>query len=178
MTTLFDVDGYRRALAFAAEAHHEQKVPGGEIPYVVHPTEVCAEVLAALSVERWDDGDLAVLCALLHDTVEDTPRTRADVAAAFGEAVADGVMALSKDASLPKSEAMADSLRRIRTQPREVWCVKLADRVVNLSAPPPYWKPEKIAAYRTEAVAIADALGEASPWLHARLRSKIAAYPP
>jgi (p)ppGpp synthase/HD superfamily hydrolase len=176
MTPLFDPDTYRRALEFAAKAHLAQRVPGTELPYVVHVTAVCAEVLAALSVERWEQGERSVVCALLHDTIEDTDRTWSDVASAFGDAVADGVAALSKNPALPKPAAMADSLERIRYQPRAVWCVKLADRIVNLADPPHYWTPEKIAAYRAEAVTIADALGDASPALHARLRAKIEAY--
>ncbi len=176
MTPLFDPDTYRRALEFAATAHGAQRVPGTGLPYVVHVTAVCAEVLAALAVERWEAGERSVVCALLHDTIEDTDRTWRDVAAAFGDGVADGVAALSKNPALPKPEAMADSLRRIRFQPRAVWCVKLADRIVNLADPPAHWAPEKVTAYRAEAVTIADALGEASPALHARLRSKIERY--
>ncbi len=83
-----------------------------------------------------------------------------------------------QDPGLPKDQAMADSLRRIQLQPREVWIVKLADRINNLEAPPHYWTTTKIDAYRAEAQVIADALGAASPYLHARLRARIAAYPP
>jgi (p)ppGpp synthase/HD superfamily hydrolase len=71
---------------------------------------------------------------------------------------------------------MPDSLRRIRAQPPEIAVVKLADRITNLSAPPHYWKKEKCAAYRAEAIAIADALGPASAALDARLRARIEAY--
>jgi (p)ppGpp synthase/HD superfamily hydrolase len=90
--------------------------------------------------------------------------------------VADGVAALSKDDRLPKADRMADSLRRIREQPREVWMVKLADRITNLAPPPDDWSAAKRAAYRDEAIVIADALGAASPTLHARLRARIEAY--
>lgn len=169
-------DLYRRALVFAAEAHKEQHVPGSARPYVTHPVEVAAEVTAQIAVEPVEHPDLAVLCALLHDTVEDTPVTVETLAAIFGEAVARGVAALSKDANLPKEERMADSLRRIRQEPREVWMVKLADRIVNLAEPPQYWSREKVMAYRDEAVSIADALGEASEGLATRLRAKIEAY--
>lgn len=170
-------DLYLRAVRFAAAAHHGQKLPGSELPYLVHVAQVAAEVMAALAVEPADRPDLALACALLHDVVEDTPTTLADVEAAFGRDVAAGVAALSKDPNLPKDQAMADSLRRIRQQPREVWWVKLADRIVNLEPPPHYWKPDKIAAYRDEAGRIADSLGDASPYLHARLRARIAGYP-
>jgi (p)ppGpp synthase/HD superfamily hydrolase len=56
---------------------------------------------------------------------------------------------------------MADSLRRIRVQPHDVWAVKLADRITNLAPPPAFWTAAKIAGYRAEAIMIADALGEA-----------------
>jgi (p)ppGpp synthase/HD superfamily hydrolase len=71
---------------------------------------------------------------------------------------------------------MADSLRRLRDQPREVQLVKLADRITNLAPPPAHWSADKRRAYRAEAVTIADTLGDASPTLQARLRARIAAY--
>lgn len=170
-------DLYLRVVRFAAAAHHGQKYPGGELPYLLHVACVAAEVMAALAVEEVAQPDLALACALLHDTVEDTAVTLDAITAEFGPAVAAGVAALSKDPALPKEQAMADSLRRIAAQPREVWIVKLADRICNLERPPHYWKPPKIAAYRAEALVIADALGAASPYLLARLRARIAGYP-
>lgn len=167
---------YRRALVFAAEAHGGQKVPGSERPYVTHPVEVAAELCAALLVDPVDEPDLAVQCALLHDTVEDTSVRVEDLVERFGAAVARGVAALSKDPTIAKEGRMADSLRRIRSEPREVWMVKLSDRIVNLADPPSYWSDEKIASYRVEAIEIADALGEASAVLDARIREKIRSY--
>jgi (p)ppGpp synthase/HD superfamily hydrolase len=174
--TPWSPDLYARAARFAAAAHLGQKYPGGELPYFLHVGIVAAEVTAALAIEAVERPDLAVACALLHDVVEDTAVSEADIAAAFGREVAAGVRALSKDPVLPKAAAMADSLRRIREQPREVWMVKLADRIANLEQPPHYWKPAKIAAYRDEAATIADALGAASEYLHGRLRAKIEDY--
>lgn len=170
-------DRYLQAARFAARAHLTQKYPGSELPYLLHVTTVAAEVMAALAREPAALPDLAVVCALLHDTVEDCGVQAEALAAEFGPEVAAGVLALSKDPALPKDQAMADSLRRIQAQPREVWMVKLADRIANLEPPPHYWGPAKVAAYRTEALAILEALGAASPHLHARLRAKIADYP-
>lgn len=169
-------DRYIEAIRFAAQAHGEQKVPGSEMPYVVHLSQVAMEVIAALGVEPVQDADLAVQCALLHDVIEDTAVTYAQVREVFGPAVADGVQALSKDQTLPKTEQMADSLRRIAQQPHEVWMVKLADRISNLEPPPFYWTQAKIAAYQQEAVLIREALGAASPFLSARLAQRTAAY--
>lgn len=55
--------------------------------------------------------------------------------------------------------------------------MKLADRISNLGPPPRHWTPEKIAAYRTEAQQILDALGEAYEVLSEHLAAKISAYP-
>ncbi|MCX5744617.1 MAG: HD domain-containing protein [Proteobacteria bacterium] len=180
---LFSPDRYVDALHFAARRHLGQAIVGSELPYVVHVTSVATETIVALATDRVDDPDLAVLAALLHDTIEDTCETAAaraelhvEIGRRFGSGVADGVLALSKDQDLPKPARMADSLRRIRLQPREVWFVKLADRIVNLQPPPAQWSRDKRVAYRDEAIAIAEALGDASPALHARIRAKITAY--
>ena len=171
---MFTPDRYVEALRFAATAHAAQKVPGSEFPYLVHVASVAAEVIAALAPGV--DADLAVACALLHDTVEDTPTTHADLVARFGAAVADGVQALSKSEAIPKPDRMADSLRRIAAQPREIAMVKLADRITNLAPPPAHWSRDKRIAYRAEAVAIADALGHTGTSLDVRIRARIEAY--
>ena len=151
--------------------------PGPQgLPYIMHLSFVSMEVIAALTEERGRDENLAVQCALLHDILEDTPNTYAQVVEQFGPAVADGVLALTKDATLPKAEQMADSLRRIQQQPPEIGMVKLADRITNLQAPPPHWTQEKITSYREEAIAIHNALQETSPYLSARLQEKITVY--
>ena len=168
---------YIETYRFAAQAHQGQTVPGTNISYLMHLSLVSMEVIAALGDAPDLDGNLAVQCALLHDVIEDTPIPYDKVAAQFGSAVADGVLALTKDGTLDKSVQMADSLNRIRQQPREVWMVKLADRITNLQRPPEYWTVEKIRGYHAEAEQILLALGAASSSLAARLEQKIAAYP-
>ena len=171
---MFDPERYVAALRFAAERHHAQRIPDSDLPYLVHVVSVAAETIAALRPDS--DADLAVCCALLHDTVEDTPTTVAEIADRFGLAVADGVLALSKDKALPKADQLADSLVRIQREPHAVWMVKLADRITNLGPPPRSWSSDKRRRYRDEAISIADALGAASAALDARLRARIASY--
>jgi (p)ppGpp synthase/HD superfamily hydrolase len=171
-------DGYLQAMRFAAEAHAAQKFPGTQLPYLLHVSLVCMEVIGALREEPGHDQELAVQCALLHDVVEDTPITLDQVRAAFGAAVAAGVAALSKDPGLPKDRQLQDSLDRIRAQPAEVWMVKMADRITNLQSPPAHWSADKVAAYREEARLIHRSLEAASPALAVRLAQKIEAYPP
>lgn len=169
---------YLSAWRFAAEAHLNQTLPASALPYLVHLASVAMEVMTACAVERLDEPDLAIQCALLHDTIEDTVIDAVTLESRFGLAVAAGVKALSKNPSLPKASAMQDSLERIRQQPREIWVVKLADRITNLGSPPAHWSTEKIEYYRQEAKDILSALGEASPFLAERLVQRIRDYPP
>ncbi len=176
---MWSADLYLAAWRYAGDMHGTQKITGSELPYVVHVGAVAMEVIGALAMgSTADNPDLAVQCALLHDVIEDTPATFDDVAANFGLAVAQGVLALTKDATLPsKTMQMSDSLARIRQQPQEVWMVKLADRITNLQPPPAHWNADKIISYRQEAGVILSELGEANAWLALRLKAKIETYP-
>lgn len=189
MVSDWSQDLYISAYRFAAEAHwnskKQQLVPGTDIPYLMHFTLVAMEVIAALENEPDLDGNLAIQCALLHDTIEDTDATYEKLVESFGLAVADGVQALSKDEAIgnnmPKQKRkdlqMSDSLERVRKQPREIWIVKMADRITNLQPPPKHWTPEKINRYREEARIIHSSLREGSGYLAARLFKKINDYP-
>ena len=173
---MWSQEKYLKALDFAARAHGTQQVPGKEYSYVVHLCNVCMEVLAAFTVSGTFDADLALQCALLHDTIEDTEMEYADIEQHFGSAVARGVLALTKDKTLPKTRQLADSLERIRQQPDEIGMVKLADRITNLQPPPSFWTKEKIRLYGAEAGEILTALVHCSTYLAERLKSKIAGY--
>lgn len=70
---LFSVELYKTALAFALTAHGDQKTPHG-LPYSYHIVSVATEVINSLSENRisYDEANVAVVCALLHDVLEDT----------------------------------------------------------------------------------------------------------
>ncbi len=169
-------DAYLGAYRFAAHAHLGQNVPGTQISYLMHLSLVSMEIIAAFAAGEPGDQDLTVQCALLHDTLEDTSTTFADLDREFGRSVANGVAALTKNGAIEKELRMTDSLRRIREQPPEIWMVKLADRITNLLPPPAHWSREKVARYKTEAGQIHDALGGASAVLSARLLERLAVY--
>jgi (p)ppGpp synthase/HD superfamily hydrolase len=169
-------DDYIKAYRFAADRHNDQKYPGTDLPYIMHLSFVCMEVIAALRVSEVAEEAVAVQCALLHDTIEDTTTTYDEIKQEFGRLVADGVMALTKLSTLEKSQQMADSLQRLQQQPAAVQLVKLADRITNLQAPPHYWTRDKIAAYREEAIVIHQALKESNGYLADRLQQKIDDY--
>ena len=189
MASEWSQDIYISAYRFAAAAHWNSKkkqiVPGTDIPYLMHFSLVAMEVIAALEKESGLDGNLAVHCALLHDTIEDTETTYEQLVETFGLAVADGVQALTKDestgADLSKQKRkklqMIDSLERIRNQPREIWMVKMADRITNLQPPPSRWTQDKIIRYREEAGEIHQTLKQGSQYLAVRLEEKIDNYP-
>lgn len=167
---------YIKAHEFAARAHQGQELEGLGLPYIVHPVNVCMEVIAALEAEPDNDGNLAIQCALLHDVIEDTEMNYQIIEENFGLPVAQGVLALSKDKNLPKDNQLKDSLKRIKLQPREIHMVKLADRITNLLPPPVSWSDEKINGYLEDAVDIFYDLGNSSDFLAARLKGKIENY--
>ena len=172
-------DQYIKTYNYAAKAHNRQLLPGSNLPYIVHLSLVSMEILAALAEDfRKLDGELAIQCALLHDTIEDAGISYYEIRDIFGRKVADGVNALSKrDMFATKKEKMIDSLTRIKTQPIEVWMVKLADRITNLLPPPDYWEEEKIETYKEESKLIYTELKDANEFLAARLFMKIEGYP-
>jgi (p)ppGpp synthase/HD superfamily hydrolase len=174
-------DVFAKAWDFATRYHQGQTYGGPEegvhLDYLNHIGSVTMEVIWALPAAPESEGNLAVQCALLHDVIEDTSATYDLVLEHFGVMVADGVLALTKDITLPtKAEQMADSLERIQTQSKEIWMVKLADRITNLYYPPYYWTQEKIEGYHQEAVQIYDALYPANDALANRLWARIERY--
>jgi (p)ppGpp synthase/HD superfamily hydrolase len=174
-------DVFAKAWRFASLHHagqtHFGPEEGTSFEYLHHVGSVAMELAWALPTTPDADADLAIQCAVLHDVIEDTAATYELVLAHFGQAVADGVMALSKNETLPtKMEQMEDSLHRIRLQPKEVWMVKMADRIANLDPPPYHWDDTKIEAYRQEAIAIHEALQAANEVLADRLRVRIEEY--
>lgn len=126
-----DREKAERAYCFAAEKHRDQKRRSGEL-YINHPVEV-AIILAELKM------DCDVVCAaLLHDTVEDTETSLADVAGIFGETVAelvDGVTKLTNIEVDSMDEKQALNLRKMflaMSRDIRVVIVKLADRLHNM----------------------------------------------
>jgi len=121
----------RRAWQVGAVAHAGQMRKSGE-PYITHPVAV-AQILAEQGL------DLETLvAAILHDTIEDTALTRADIAAEFGETVAelvDGVTKLDKVRFTSRQEAAAESFRKMllaMSRDLRVILIKLADRLHNM----------------------------------------------
>ena len=169
-------DSYRAALRFAGEWHGDQKMPDSEASYLVHLAGVTMEVMMAARHTDLFDLDFALQVALLHDVIEDTLCTYEDVRDHFSLPVADAVMALTKDEQLPREEQIPDSLVRIRGFRKEVWAVKLADRISNMHKPPSSWSREKKLKYREDARIILTELRGGNAYLESRLSGLIEDY--
>ncbi len=166
---------YQDAIKFAAYKHMEkrQKVKGTNLPYVVHLSNVAMEIFMAAPKTKNFNLIYAIQTALLHDTIEDTETTFDEIKDSFGEDIAIAVLALSKDDNLPKDKQISDSLAKIKKLQKEVWAVKLADRITNLQPPPANWSRAKNIKYLKESQVILDELRDGNQYLANRLKAKI-----
>ncbi|WP_370335770.1 bifunctional (p)ppGpp synthetase/guanosine-3',5'-bis(diphosphate) 3'-pyrophosphohydrolase [Parvularcula marina] len=120
-----------RAYVFALQAHGEQKRSSGD-PYFSHPLAV-AGILTELKLDT-----ATIATALLHDVVEDTDVTIAEIEESFGAEVArlvDGVTKISKRELAPDADGKADNFAKFllaTAKDVRVLLVKLADRLHNM----------------------------------------------
>lgn len=126
-----DKDLIRSAFEMAAEAHSSMRRKSGE-PYILHPIAV-----AKICVEEIGLGVRSTICALLHDTVEDTDVTFQDIEREFGSEIARIVDGLTKISNVidVKASAQAENFRKILltlTDDPRVILIKLADRLNNM----------------------------------------------
>ena len=126
-----DKEIIRKAFEVAVEAHKEMRRKSGE-PYIYHPiavAQICAEEIGL--------GSIGIVCALLHDTVEDTDLTLDDVKGLFGEKVAQIIDGLTKISGVidNTSSIQAENFRKVLLTMSEdirVILIKLADRLHNM----------------------------------------------
>ncbi|MSV34396.1 MAG: bifunctional (p)ppGpp synthetase/guanosine-3',5'-bis(diphosphate) 3'-pyrophosphohydrolase [Bryobacterales bacterium] len=156
-----DLAPLRKAFQFAAERHRNQQRVSGEA-FMVHPVLVTRQ-LADMNMDM-----VCLQTGLLHDVVEDTSATIAEVKREFGEDVArcvDGVTKLSKLNLANREERQAESVRKMllaMVNDIRVVLVKLADRLHNMRTlgSLPREKQERIATETMEIYApIAHRLG-------------------
>jgi len=121
----------RKAYLLGAHAHAGQTRKSGE-PYITHPVAV-AGILADLGMDVE-----TIVAAILHDTLEDTPLSRAELESQFGPIVTelvDGVTKLDKVRFPNQQEAAAESFRKMllaMARDLRVILIKLADRLHNM----------------------------------------------
>jgi (p)ppGpp synthase/HD superfamily hydrolase len=167
---------YQNAIKFAADKHAAQKVKGSKNPYVVHLSNMAMELFVAAPFTPGFDLPFAVQVALLHDTIEDTSTTRAELEAVFGNDIAEAVWALTVDTRLLKDYRLTEKLAKVRQCRKEVWAVMLADRITNLQAPPRNWSNDHVIEYHYDSKQILEALKGGNKFLEQRLAKKIEEY--
>lgn len=120
-----------KAYVYAMQKHGQQKRASGD-PYISHPLEVAA----ILTEMHLDEATIAV--ALLHDTIEDTTATRAEIDDLFGEdigALVEGLTKIKKLDLVSRKAKQAENLRKLLlaiSDDVRVLLVKLADRLHNM----------------------------------------------
>ncbi|MBK9256104.1 MAG: bifunctional (p)ppGpp synthetase/guanosine-3',5'-bis(diphosphate) 3'-pyrophosphohydrolase [Saprospiraceae bacterium] len=144
-----DKANLEKAFELAVDAHKFQRRKSGE-PYILHPIEV-----ARICFEEIGLGPTAVICALLHDVVEDTPVTLSEIKEMFGDKVAvivDGLTKLDGTYNLENPESpQAENFKKVLSTlvvDVRVVLIKMADRLHNLRTldAQPRHKQLKIAA--------------------------------
>lgn len=167
-----------RALEFAAARHRDQRRKDAlASPYINHPI--------AVATALWHEGDVrdpvALTAAILHDTIEDTGTTEAELAAAFGAEIAAVVTEVTDDKSLPKARRKELQIEHAGHKSREAALVKLADKTCNLrdmaASPPHDWTLERRREYFDWAKRVVDALPAVSYELRAAFDAAYAAKP-
>lgn len=126
-----DKEMIRKAFEVAVEAHKEMRRKSGE-PYIYHPIAV-----AHICAEEMGLGATGIVCALLHDTVEDTDVTLEDIKGLFGDKVAQIIDGLTKISGVidNTSSIQAENFRKVLLTMSEdirVILIKLADRLHNM----------------------------------------------
>ena len=126
-----DTREIKKAFQFGMLMHGDQLRESGD-PYFSHPIEV-ANILAELNLDT-----SSVVCALLHDTIEDTKATIKDIKDNFGKEIAklvDGVTKLNELESKPDQSKAAEDFRKLilaSSSDIRVLLIKIADRLHNM----------------------------------------------
>jgi guanosine-3',5'-bis(diphosphate) 3'-pyrophosphohydrolase len=156
-----------RAIEFAARKHRMQRRKDHDAsPYINHPIAL----MSVLCVEAGVHDVCVLAAAALHDTVEDTETTLAEIEAEFGSQIAGVVAEMTDDKALPKAERKRLQIERASHKSLEAAFVKLADKICNLrdmaSSPPANWNIDRRREYFEWAKAVVDRL----PCVNAQLR--------
>lgn len=116
-----------RAIEFAARVHDGQFRKGTSRPYIVHPIEV-GEIVASMTSD-----EEVISAAVLHDTIEDCKGVTAEMLEReFSARVASLVAQESEDKSKTWMERKSATIEHVKTAPREVQMIALADKLSNI----------------------------------------------
>jgi len=162
------------AAHFAAQKHADRKRKGAAAePQLNHLIEVAHLVSVALSEP---DTNL-VMAALLHDSIEDTRTTKAELVDRFGSDVADLVAEVTDDKSLPPPERKRLQIENASKKSARAQTIKLADKISNLRgilfSPPTDWDFRRKKEYFAWAKLVVDGLTAPNPTLKAEFEKTL-----
>jgi GTP diphosphokinase / guanosine-3',5'-bis(diphosphate) 3'-diphosphatase len=166
------------ALTFAADKHrHQRRKDHDASPYINHPID-----LANILVNEAHVTDPVVLvAAILHDTVEDTDTTPAELTARFGPEVSAIVAEVTDDKNLPKAQRKLQQEEHAPGASFRAQQVKLADKISNLRdlarRPPATWDEARKRAYFDWSKRVIDGVRGKHPALEALFDAAFEARP-
>lgn len=154
------------ALAFAADKHKNQRRKDAEAsPYINHPIALANVLLNEAGVE----DPRVLIAAVLHDTIEETDTTELELVKHFGKDVADIVLEVTDDKTLPKADRKRLQIEHAANISQRAKLIKLADKICNLrdiaASPPADWSDDRKREYFDWAKAVVDAQRGAHPGL-------------
>lgn len=163
-----------KAANFSAQKHsHQRRKDEEQSPYINHPIQV-AEVIARIGGVT--DIDVLV-AAILHDTLEDTSTTHAELEQEFGKKVADIVAEVSDNKDLPKEVRKQLQIEHAPHLTFGARLVKLGDKICNIADicthPPANWPLQRRQDYLTWAERVVDGLRGANPALEAEFDARL-----
>ena len=147
------------ALTFSATKHRDQRRKDKEAsPYINHPIQV-VNLLWTVGQVR---DPIVLAAALLHDTLEDTATTAAELTALFGPEVLALVQEVSEDKTLPKAVRKRLQIEHAPHKSMHAKYIKLADKICNVSdihhSPPADWPLQRRREYLTWTAKVVEGL--------------------
>ena len=166
------------ALEFAAHKHRDQRRKDANAsPYINHPIALAG----VLTREGGVTEEPVLVAAILHDTLEDTQTTHAELVEAFGGHIASIVAEVTDDRSLLKAERKRLQIEHAASISREAKLVKLADKICNVrdvaDHPPAKWDLARRREYFEWAKAVVDRMRGTHPVLERRFDDAYARKP-
>ena len=166
-----------KALEFASVKHRDQRRKDANAsPYINHPIAL-ASVLTREGVLE----EVVLAAAILHDTLEDTQTTPAELREHFGERIAGIVEEVTDDQRLLKAERKRLQIEHAAAISREAKLVKLADKICNVrdvaDHPPARWDLARRREYFDWAKAVVDRMRGVHPELERRFDEAYALKP-
>ena len=146
-----------QAMHFAADRHRDQRRKDQRAsPYINHPIAV-AEVLCVVGGVR---DAITIAAGILHDTIEDTETTAAEIRVRFGQDIGEVVEEVTDDQTLSPQQRKQMQIDQAHLKSSRARLVKLADKICNvrdiIEHPPEGWSPERKRRYVAWARAVVD----------------------